>query len=46
MIRAIPKMYIKTLEDSIMGYADVTPLDTFTHLTTTYGKVLTEDLEG
>jgi hypothetical protein len=45
MIKAIPKMYIETLEDSIMGYANVTPLDIFTHLTTAYGKVSTEDLE-
>jgi hypothetical protein len=36
MINTIPKMYIKTLKDSIMGYTDVTLLNMFTYLTTTY----------
>jgi hypothetical protein len=46
MIDAIPRVYIEELEDSIQGFADVTPQAMLAHLIETFGTIEPEDLDA
>jgi hypothetical protein len=42
---ALNENYYSILNDPLFGYATITPRDLLRHLTTTYGKITTKDLE-
>jgi len=45
MLKAIPHVYLKELEDDMHGFAHLTPLQVLQHMKTTYGSITPQDLE-
>ncbi|KAG7372531.1 hypothetical protein IV203_018674 [Nitzschia inconspicua] len=45
ILNAVEPIFTKNLDDKIHGYADVTPQELLTHLTTKYGTITDTDLE-
>jgi hypothetical protein len=45
ILTAVDKIFLQDLEDDVFGFADVSIIDMFAHLTTTYGTLEASDLE-
>jgi hypothetical protein len=46
LLAAVPPMYLRTLEDPDLGFADVTSITMLTHLQDTYGQISREEIDA
>lgn len=46
ILTAVDKIFLQDLEDDVFGFADVSIIEMFHHLTTTYGTLEASDLES